>query len=102
MLRIKKDDKIIVIAGKDKGKTGKVVRVIALEQRVVVETINMAKKAVRKTQQNPKGGIVEVERPIHVSNVMLVDKNNKRTRFGVSILKDGSRVRINKRTKETI
>ena len=102
MLRIKKNDKVIVIAGKDKGKTGKVIRVIPETNRVVVENINRVKKAQRKTQQNPQGGLIEVEAAIHISNVMLADKSNKPVRFGTSILKDGSRLRINKSTKETI
>lgn len=103
MLRIKKNDQVMVIAGKDKGKTGKVLRVIPEQQRAVVEHINLVKKAQRKTQQNQQGGFVNIEAPIHLSNIMLVDKkSNKPTRFGVSILKDGSRVRVSKKSKEVI
>jgi len=103
MLRIRKDDKVIVLTGKDKGKTGKVLRVYPKANRVLVEKINMVKKSRRKTQQDQQGGIIELESPLHLSNVMLVDrKTNKPTRIGVSILKDGSKVRLSKKSQEAI
>ena len=102
MFRIRKDDKVMVIAGKDKGKVGRVMRVFPVEAKVVVEKINLVKKAKRKTQQDQKGGIMDIEAPLHISNVMLVDKDNKPTRLGVSVLKDGSRIRVSKRTGDTI
>lgn len=103
MLRIKKNDKVMVMVGKDKGKTGKVLKVFPKASRILVETINMMKKARRKTQENQKGGIVELESPVHISNVMLVDKKtNKPTRFGISVLKDGTKVRISKKSGEAI
>lgn len=103
MLSIKKDDVVKIIAGKDKGKTGKVLHVFPAQQRVVVEKINVVKKARRKTQQNPQGGLVEVEASIHRSNVMLIDKkSNKTARFGTKILKDGSKARISKDSGEEI
>ena len=103
MLSIKKNDQIVVIAGKDKGKTGKVLKVFPKQNRAIIENINMAKKARRKTQQDQQGGIVEIESPIHLSNVMLLDKkNNKPTRFRNSILKDGSKVRIGTKSGEVI
>ena len=103
MLRIKKNDKIMVVAGKDKGKTGKVLQVIPDTSRIVVEKINVIKKSKRKTQQDQQGGFVDLEQPIHISNVMLVDKKtNKPTRFGISVLKDGSKVRISKKSREAI
>ena len=103
MLNIKKNDQVIVIAGKDKGKTGKVLYVFPKRNRIIVENINMMKKAQRKTQQNPQGGLIDIEMSIHASNIMLIDKKvNKPTRFGVSILKDGSRVRISKKSQEAI
>jgi large subunit ribosomal protein L24 len=102
MLRIKKNDKVIVIAGKDRGKTGKVLEVFPAKNRVLVETINKVKKAQRRTQQNQQGGLVDVEAPIHISNVMLIDKKNKPTRFKASILKDGSKVRIGKKGGDAI
>ncbi len=93
----------MVITGKDKGKMGKVLRVIPKEDRLVVENINVTKKAVRKSQKNPQGGVIQIESPIHRSNVMVVDrKTNKPTRFGISILKDGSKVRISKKSQEAL
>ena len=103
MFRIKKNDNVLVIAGKDKGKTGKVLHVLPNVQKAVVENINMMKKAQRRTQQNQQGGFVERESPIHISNIMLVDKKaNKPTRLGVSVLKDGSRIRISRKSGEVI
>lgn len=103
MLRIKKNDQVVVIAGKDKGKTGKVIQVIQETNRMIVEHINLSKKVQRKSQKNPQGGIIDIEMPIHASNVMLIDKKtNKPTRIGVSILKDGSKVRIAKKSGEVI
>lgn len=103
MLNIKKNDQVVVIAGKDKGKTGKVLRVYPNQSRVLVEHINMVKKSQRPTQENQKGGFIEIEMPIHRSNIMLIDKkSNKPTRFGASILKDGTKVRISKRSGEVI
>ncbi len=103
MLNIKKDDQVVVVAGKDKGKTGKILKVFRAKNRVLVKHINLAKKAQRKTQENQQGGFIEIEMPIHRSNVMLIDKKtNKPTRFGTSILKDGSKVRISKKSGEVI
>lgn len=103
MLRIKKDDQVKVIAGKDKGKTGKVMRVFPKERRALVERVNLVKKAQRRTQQHAQGGIVEIEAPIHLSNIMLIDKKTSQsTRFGTSVLKDGSKVRLAKKGGEAI
>ena len=103
MLRIKKNDTVKILAGKDKGKTGVVLRVLTDRQRVFVEKVNLVKKARRKTQQDPQGGFVELEAALHISNVMLVDKKaNTPTRFKVSVLKDGSKVRVSKKSKEAI
>lgn len=71
-LSVRKGDKVRVIAGKDKGKEGKVLRAYPEKQRVVVERVNLIKKATRPTQKYPQGGILEIEGPIHVSNVMIV------------------------------
>lgn len=103
MLRIKKDDQVLVIAGKDKGKSGKVMRVFPKDKRALVERVNMVKKSQRRTQQNPQGGIVEIEAPIHISNIMLVDKkNNQPTRFKASLLKDGTKQRLAVKSGEGI
>ena len=103
MLRIKKDDQVKVIAGKDKGKTGKVMIVFPKKQRALVERINLVKKAQRRTQQNPQGGIVEIEASIHISNIMLIDKkSNQPTRFKASLLKDGTKQRVAVKSGEGI
>jgi large subunit ribosomal protein L24 len=103
MLRIRRDDKVVVIAGKDKGKTGKVIKVITGKDQVVVENINLVKKAVKKSDQYPNGGFIDVERPVHISNVMLADtKTSKPSRFKADVLKDGTKVRISKKSGETI
>jgi len=103
MLSIKKNDKVVVVTGKDKGKSGKVLRVFPKANRVLVEGINKIKKAKRRTQQDQQGGFVELEMPLHRSNVMLVDKKtNQPTRYGISILKDGTKVRISKKSGEAI
>ncbi len=103
MLHIKKNDQVIVIAGKDKGKQGKVLAVFPKKQRAIIENINFVKKAKRKTQQDQQGGFIEIEAAIHLSNLMLADKkNNKPTRFGVSVLKDGAKVRVSKASGEVL
>ena len=101
-LHIKKNDTVIVLAGKDKGKKGKVQKVLVDDQRVIVEGINMVSKSQKPSAQNPQGGIVMQEAPIHVSNVSLIDpKSGKATR--VSIKHEGKNVvRIAKKSGEEI
>ena len=99
--RIKKDDQITVIAGKDKGKTGRVLRVDREKGRVLVEGINIVKKAMRKKKQDDRGGIAEIESPIHISNVMLVTRGGDRTRVGFE-KKDGNKVRIARKNGEAV
>jgi large subunit ribosomal protein L24 len=102
MLRIKKNDKVVIITGKDKGKTGKVLRVFPSDSKVLVEKINMVKKSRRRSKTDQQGGFVELEAPIHISNVMLTDKKTgKPTRVGIQILKDGTRVRVAKGSGES-
>ncbi len=85
-LKIKKNDNVIVIAGNEKGKTGKVLKVFPKKQRVIVEGVNIVKRHTRPSQKNPQGGIIKKEAPIHISNVMLIDpKTNERTRVGSKI-----------------
>lgn len=92
-MRIKKGDKVTVISGKDKGATGSVMRAIPENRKVVVEKIAVAKKAQRPTRDNPQGGIISIEMPVHVSTVMLVcPKCNKATRVGMHVA-DGKKVR---------
>ncbi len=88
-MKIKRDDKILVISGKDRGKTGKLLRVLPKNDRVVVENINLMKRAVRPSNKNKQGGIVEFPASIPVSNVQLVCSHcNKATRIGYRINKD--------------
>jgi large subunit ribosomal protein L24 len=103
MLRIRRDDTVMVMAGKDKGKTGKVVRVIPKLCKAVIENINVVKKSVKKSDTYPQGGYVELEKPVALANLMLVDKkSNKPTRFTVKVLKDKSKERISVASKESI
>lgn len=78
MMKIKVGDEVLVIAGKDKGKSGKVIKTLRDEDRVVVEGINMAKKHVKPNNRDNKGGIFDIELPIHVSNVKKIDKATKK------------------------
>ncbi|MDD7369191.1 MAG: 50S ribosomal protein L24 [Berryella intestinalis] len=96
-MKIKKGDLVKVIAGKDKGKEGVVLRALPERNRVVVEKVNIVKKAQRPTPQNQQGGIMSVEAPLHVSNVMLIDPATKKpTRIGYRIKEDGTKVRVAK------
>lgn len=101
-LKIKKNDKVIVLTGKDKGRTGDVIKVFPTENRVLVSGVNVATRHEGPTQRDP-GGLKKVESPIHVSNVALVDpKDGKATRAGYKTLKDGKKARISRRTGEVI
>lgn len=101
-LKIKKNDEVIVLTGKDKGRKGTVLKVLPKESRLIISGVNMVKKH-RKPGASGPGGIVREEASIHVSNVALVDpKQGKPTRVGYSFLKDGSKVRVARRSGETI
>jgi large subunit ribosomal protein L24 len=103
MATIKKNDTIIVITGKDKGKKGRVLRVFPKKDRALVESVNVVKKHMRPTRDNPQGGIASVERPIHISNIMLVcPRCAKGTRGASTILADGTKKRICKKCNEII
>jgi large subunit ribosomal protein L24 len=100
---VRKGDTVIVVAGKERGKKGKVLRVIPEKGRVVVERINMIKKHQKPTQKLRQGGIIEREGAIHLSNVMLVDPgSNKPTRVGMKALSDGKKVRVARRSGEML
>ena len=102
-IRIKKDDKVKVLTGKDKGKIGKVLKVVKKTNRAVVENINVVKVHQRPTQANPQGGIVEKSMPIDISNLMVMCNSCvKPTRIGVRQLEDGKRVRICKKCDQQI
>ena len=100
---VRKGDTVIVVAGKERGKKGKVLRVIPEKGRVVVERINMVQKHQKPTQKIRQGGIIEREGAIHLSNVMLVDPgSNKPTRVGMKALADGKKVRVARRSGEML
>ena len=98
-IRLRKNDLVVVIAGKDAGKQGKVLKVIPEKNRVIVQGVGFVKRHTRPNpQRNIKGGIAEREAPIHASNVMVVcGECNRRTRIGAKVLSDGSRVRVCRR-----
>jgi large subunit ribosomal protein L24 len=99
--KIKKGDDVVVLTGKDKGRTGKVTRVLPKDDRVYVQGINVVQRHTRPSQANPQGGIVNKEASIHVSNVSLVDSNGKATRVGFRM--DGDKkVRFAKSTGDAI
>ncbi len=102
-MRIKTDDQVLITAGKDKGKSGKVVRVDPKRRKVFVENLNIVKRHQRPRTMNEQGGIIEKEGPIDVSNVVLLDPtDNKPTKVGVRVADDGERVRYSKRTDKVI
>lgn len=99
--KIRKDDTVEIIAGKDKGKRGAIIRVISDKDRVIVSGANLVKKAMKKRSQQDRGGIVEIEAPIHVSNVMIVCKKCGPTRIGYKI--DGDKkIRVCRKCGEAL
>ena len=99
---VKKGDKVKVISGKDRNKEGVVLEALPKQDKVVVEGINVVKKHKKASQEAPQGGIVEVEAPIHASNVMVIDPSNgEATRVGYKVV-DGKKVRVSKKTGETL
>ena len=99
-MRLKKNDTVKVIAGKDKGRTGKIVQIDPETERVIVQGRNMVTKTMKKRNPQDKGGIMEVEAPIHVSNVQLVSKD-KVSRVGYRI-ENGKKIRYAKKTGEVL
>ena len=104
MLHIKKNDTVLVTAGKERGKTGRVLRVYPGRSRAIVEGLNMHKRHTRPNpQRNIKGGIVEREAPIHLSNLKVINpQTNEPTRVGYKLLEDGRKVRVCRKTGETL
>ena len=101
-LRIKKGDKVTVITGREKGKSGEVLRVMPKHERVVVQGVNLVKRHQRPTPNNP-GGIIEKEATIHISNVAHVDpRSSQPTRVGLKVVEGGRKVRVAKRSGEVI
>lgn len=100
--RIKKGDMVTVISGKDKGKAGSVLKMLRKDNRLLVQGVNLVKRHQKQTF-NQEGGIIQKEASIHISNVAHIDPASKKpTRVGIKILKDGSKVRVAKRSGETI
>ena len=101
-LHIKKGDKVMVVAGDEKGKTGTVLEVLPLKNRAIVENVNLARKHMKPTNERPEGGIHEIAQPIHLSNLMVVDpKSGNPTRVGRKLV-DGKLVRYSKSSGEII
>ncbi|SIR18741.1 LSU ribosomal protein L24P [Rhizobium sp. RU35A] len=100
MQKIRKGDNVVVITGKDKGRTGEVIQVMPKEDRAVVRGINMVKRHQRQTQ-TAEAGIINKEAPIHLSNIAIVAKDGKPTRVGFAVV-DGKKVRVAKRTGDVI
>lgn len=94
MQKIKVNDEVVILAGKDKGKTGTVEKIFGTQNKILVKGVNLVKKAVRPTQENPAGGFVEVERPVHASNLALISPKTKTaTRVRIEV-RDGKKVRV--------
>ena len=101
-MKLKVGDKVEVISGSDKGKTGKIIKTLRSENKVIVEGVHIVKKH-QKSNGNTTGGILEIEAPIDASNVMIIDtKNKKRTRIGYTNDKNNKKVRISVKSKETL
>ncbi len=100
--KIKKGDKVVVLTGRDKGRTGEVFQVMPKEERALVRGVNLVKRHQRQTM-NQEGGIIQKEAPVHLSNLALADpKDGKPTRVGFKILDDGRKVRVAKRSGDLI
>jgi len=102
-LHIKKNDKVIVLAGDDKGKTGKVLKVLVDKNRAIVEGVNIVSKSTKPSAKHPQGGIIKQEASVHMSNLSLIDpKSGKPTRISIKRKEDGTKVRIAKKSGEEI
>ena len=102
-MNLKVGDKVIVIAGKDKGKEGKIIKTLKDANKVIVEGINIVTKHVKPSAQNETGGIIKIEAPIHASNVMILDpKTKSRTRIAHEIDENGKKHRISVKSKERL
>ncbi|MFH1665604.1 MAG: 50S ribosomal protein L24 [Candidatus Omnitrophota bacterium] len=103
MHHINKNDTVKILVGKDKGKTGKVLKVYPAGNRAIVQGVNFVKKHMKKTRQDSQGGIIQREAPLDISNVAVVCKGCNRTvRVGIDLLKDGSKVRYCRKCKEVL
>ncbi len=103
MLHIKKNDTVKVLAGKDKGKTGKVLKVYPAVNRAIIQGVNFTKKHVRRSRQDEQAGIIQREASINLANLAVVCKGcNRSVRVGIDVLKDGTKVRYCKKCKEVL
>ncbi len=101
-MKLKKGDPVIIIAGKDRGKTGKIESIFPRVNRVVIAGLNLTKKHVKASTRHPQGGVVEFARPINVSNVMMIDPSaNKPTRLGYGV-KAGQKIRLSRLSGQAI
>ena len=102
-MKVKVGDNVRILAGKDKGKEGRIIKTLKKDNKVVVEGINVIKKHVKPNRMNEVGSIVEVEAPIHASNVMIIDpKTKQRTRIGHTTDKNNKKIRISKKSNEKL
>ncbi|MGI6466142.1 MAG: 50S ribosomal protein L24 [Sphaerochaetaceae bacterium] len=101
-MKLRKNDNVKVVAGKDKGKTGRILKIDHDKERVVVQGVNMVKKTMRKRSEQDQGGIKEIEAPIHVSNVAYLLKSGETTRIGMKFDDKGVKTRYAKKTGEEI
>jgi large subunit ribosomal protein L24 len=102
-LSIKKNDTVLVVTGKEKGKKGRVISVNPAKSKILIERINIIKRHMKPSKKYSQGGIIEKEAPLHISNVMLVcSKCDKPTRIGNTVLSDGKKARICKKCKEVV
>jgi len=102
-MRLKKNDEVIVLTGRDRGKKGKVLKIFVETNRAVVEGINLVQKHQRPSRENPKGGLVDREAKIHISNLQLVcPKTGKPTKVGYTFLADGTKARVSKVSQEIL
>ena len=100
--KLKRGDKVVVLTGRDKGKTGEILKVMPTETKAIVQGVNVVRRHQRQTAQQ-EGGIISKEAPIHLSNLALADpEGGKATRVGFKVLEDGRKVRVAKRSGETI
>ena len=102
-LHIRKNDTVYVLAGEDKGKTGKVLQVLKEKEQAIVEGVRIVTKSAKPSAKNPQGGFIKMEAPIHISNISLIDpKSGKPTRISIKKTDDGKKVRIAKKSGEEI
>jgi len=99
--KLKKDDTVKVLTGKEKGKTGRILSIDSVNGRVLVHGLNLVKKAVKKKSQQDKGGIIEIEAPLDISNVVYLTKNAQASKIGYKF-RDGKKIRIARKTGEEI